>query len=138
MWEEGKSGNVNGRPKKGETFKDYCDKWAKRIKKVVKVEENGEKKEYKINGKEYSVIVIFKMIQDDNTPPAIRLQAIKLMLEYTEGKPQPEVVSNVTVQNVQETAKNSLDSIKDSLDKLSPEERETYFNICEKMNEKSE
>ena len=75
------------------------------------------------------------MIQDDNTPAPVKLQAIKLMLEYTEGKPQPEVISNVTVQNVQEDAKSHLEKMKNCIDKFTPEEREEYFKLCEKLNE---
>ena len=132
-WKKGESGNPNGRPKK--TFKDYAEEWSNKIKKTITTEDG---KKYTMTAKEYNIVVIMRMIQNDETPDPVKLQAIKLFLEYTEGKPQPEVVSNVTVQNVQEETKNSLDSIKKSLDKFTPEERETYFKLCEKLNEKSE
>lgn len=130
MWVEGKSGNPKGRPKKDDSFKAYCEKWSNKIKKIVKIDD----KEHKINSKEYSVIVLFKMIQSDSTPDQIKLQAIKLMLEYTEGKPQPEVVSNINIENVQEDAKSHLDKMKNCLDKFTPEEREEYFKLSEKLN----
>lgn len=128
-WEKGESGNPKGRPKK--TFKDYVEKWSPKIRKTL-TDDNG--KVYEMSAKEWNVVCLMKMIQNDETPPAIKLQAIRLFLEYTEGKPQPEVVSNVTVQNVQESTRSSLNQIKKSLDKLTPEERQSYFELCEKLD----
>ena len=56
------------------------------------------------------------------------------MLEYTEGKPTPEVVSNVTVQNVQEDARSHIEQMKKCIDKFTPQERDEYFKLCEKLN----
>ena len=131
MWKKGESGNPNGQPKKDCTFKAYADKWSKRIKKTITTED-GET--YTMSAKEYNIVVIMRMIQNNETPDPVKLQAIKLFLEYTEGKPQPEVVSNVTVQNVQDSISTQMTDIKKKLDTLTPQEREEYFKLCEKLD----
>lgn len=83
-----------------------------------------------VRGKEAVAQAIIQIAMDRKNNANVRLTAFNTALDRAYGKPIQEIdmAATTTIQN-DRTAR-----IKDDLDRLSPEERDMYFELCEKVN----
>lgn len=129
-WQKGQSGNKNGRPKKGMCYADMLEKAVKSLKSVQKDKEGKVVGEYK--GKMVLAMATVDLATNKTYPPQVRLQAIKEIYDRTDGKPAQSVQLEADVE--QTIIKNNVADLQKEIDKLTPEERELYFELCEKVN----
>ena len=106
-----------------------CDSWICAKNNIDRFESTKEaylsEKERILDVAESSLI---KSIQEGNTQDGKWYLSKK---GKERGYADEAPVVNVTTQNVQNT-----ENIKQNLDKLTPEERDIYLELCEKINEK--
>lgn len=129
-WQKGQSGNKNGRPKKGLCYADMLDKAVKELRSVQKDKEGKVVGEYK--GKMVLAMATVDLATNKTYPPQVRLQAIKEIYDRTDGKPAQSVQLEA---DVEQTVRDGTKGLKDSLDKLTPEQREMYLDLCDKVND---
>lgn len=129
-WQKGQSGNKNGRPKKGLCYADMLDKAVKELRSVQKDKEGKVVGEYK--GKMVLAMATVDLATNKTYPPQVRLQAIKEIYDRTDGKPAQSVQLEA---DVEQTVRDGTKGLKDSLDRLTPEQREMYLDLCDKVND---
>lgn len=128
-WKPGQSGNYKGCPKKTDTF-SYIFEQRLAKKKAAIPKPNGKKE--KVSGKVLIFEIIYSMATDKSMPPQVRLKAIEMMMERIGGRPLQEIEMTADVSS---TITGRTGDIKASLDKLTPEEREMYFELCGKADD---
>lgn len=67
---------------------------------------------------------------DKNTPLAVKVKVIDMIMDRTDGKATQQIDMVADVSD-----RNRVDEIKGKLDNLTLEEREQYLELCEKMTE---
>lgn len=130
QFQKGVSGNPKGRPKKGKTFSDILEKELTNQKQQMVNAKTGETRV--IDGKVALCLAYIKLAfnaENEN----VRASCQEKIMKFIDGDFVKKVDMTANVSGV-----NVLENIKDSLDRLSPEERESYLELCEKMNEESE
>ena len=127
---KGVSGNKNGRPKKGQCYADMLESAVKKLRSVQKNKEDKVVGEYK--GKMVIAMAVVELATNKSYPPQVRLQAIKEIFDRTDGKPAQSIEMRA---DVKQAIKDNSKEIKANLDKLTPEQRETYLQLCEMVNE---
>lgn len=123
------SGNPKGRPKKGKSFSDILEKELKAQKQILK---NAEGDERVIDGKTALCLAYIKLAfkaENEN----VRASCMEKIMKFIDGEFVQRVAMDATL-----SGGNILENVKDGLDKLTPEERENYFEMCDKMAEGSE
>lgn len=80
----GVSGNPKGRPKKGDSYTEYIDKAVKKLKSVQKSKDGTVLNKYK--GKAVLAMALVDLATNKEYPPQIRMQAIKEIIDRTDGK----------------------------------------------------
>ena len=83
-WEKGKSGNPNGRPRKGSCYADMLEKAVKNLRSVQKDKDGNITAQYK--GKMVLAMATVDLATNKAYPPQIRLQALREIVDRTEGK----------------------------------------------------
>ena len=129
---KGQSGNKNGRPRKGLCYADMLEKAVKNLRSVHKDSDGRIVSEQK--GKAVIAEAVVELATNKKYPPQVRLQAIREIFDRTDGKPRQSVEMSADVESV---VKHGTADVKARLDALSPEERETYFKLCEKADASS-
>lgn len=93
-FQKGKSGNPNGRPKKGKTFTEILEK--------VLHERTGEIETLKgkktVHGKEVLANVLYEIAADKTNAPKIRLDAINTIMNRIDGKPMQQTEEMITAK----------------------------------------
>lgn len=95
-FEKGKSGNPSGRPKKGSAFADILEKELKTYSVDLNI--NGAMKT--VRGKELLARSLLNICFDKNSSLQVRLKAIDMVLDRTDGKAtqQIDMVADVQTQ----------------------------------------
>ena len=132
-FKKGQSGNPKGRPKKGDSFNDYLEKAIKKLKSVQKDKTSGTVIA-RSKGKAVLASALTDLATNQNYPPQIRLQAIKEIFDRIDGKPRQSIEMAADIESV---VNNRAVAVKARLDALSPEERDAYFRLCEKVDASS-
>lgn len=128
-FQKGVSGNKNGRPKKGQAFPDMIEKAIKKLKTEYK---DSDGNPIEVKGKMVLANAIVELATNDIYPPQVRLQALKEIFDRTDGKPVQAVEMSADIES---TVRNSTNQLKENIDKLTPEERDLYLELCDKVNE---
>lgn len=128
-FEKGKSGNPNGRPRTGKSFAEIMRKVIDAQKSVVNIKDAaGNVIDTKtIKGKEVVATAIMQIALDRKNNPAVRLTAFNTALDRAYGRPLQEIDMAATVSN------DRTGQIKASLDRLSPERRQEYMDLCAEL-----
>ncbi len=129
LFKKGQSGNPHGRPKKGKSLADILEKELKAQKQLRK-NRNGEERE--VDGKTALCLAYIKLAfssENDN----VKASCMEKIMKFIDGDFVQRVAMDAVVAN-----KPVIEDVKDGLDKLTPEERENYFDMCDKINEGSE
>lgn len=82
-----------------------------------------------VKGKEALAEAILAIALDRGTNPAARLRAFDMLLDRAYGQPVQTVDLDASV-----SGQAVLESVKDGLDRLSPEERDRYLELCGKIS----
>lgn len=129
-WKKGQSGNPAGRAKKGLCYADMLEKAVKKLKSQTKDKDGNVIAQYK--GKMVVAMAVVDLATNKSYPPQVRLQALKELFDRTDGKPVQQIDMGADVRS---TVIGMTKDIKASLDKLTPEEREMYFELCGKADD---
>lgn len=81
-----------------------------------------------IKGNKVLSEALVQIAMDKNNNANVRLSAMNMILDRAYGKPIQTVEQTTTIQ------KDRTYDIKASLEKLTPDERDTYIELCEKAN----
>lgn len=127
---KGEVRNPHGRPRSGKSFADIMRKVIDRQTAVKKDKDGNIIKTVK--GKEVVAEAILSIAMDKNNNASVRLTAFNTALDRAYGKPlQPvDMSANVSGPNI-------IQNIKDDLDRLTPEERDEYLELSEKLSEEN-
>lgn len=83
-FKKGQSGNPKGRPKKGDSYPEFIEKAVKNLRSVQKDKDGNVTARYK--GKMVIAMAVAELATNKAYPPQIRLQAIKEIIDRTDGK----------------------------------------------------
>lgn len=129
QFQKGKSGNPNGRPRKGKSFSDILNNELKKQKQILVNPDTGEERQ--IDGKTALCLAYIKLaFKGDNEN--VRASCMEKIMKFIDG----DFVQHVDM--AASVSSNVLEDIKDGLDKLSQEDRESYLDICEKVNKEAQ
>ena len=129
QFQKGKSGNPNGRPQKGKSFSDILNNELKKQKQILVNPDTGEERQ--IDGKTALCLAYIKLaFKGDNEN--VRASCMEKIMKFIDG----DFVQHVDM--AASVSSNVLEDIKDGLDKLSQEDRESYLDICEKVNKEAQ
>ena len=126
LFQKGKSGNPNGRPKKGQSFSEIAN--ALLTYKQVKMKINGE--EEIVDAKVALVNQMIGFAFDSGLEKGARMKAIVELKEWIDGKSKQDVSMNANVS----TEKPSLVEMVD-VNKLSASEVKTLETILKKTEQ---
>lgn len=129
LFKKGQSGNPHGRPKKGKSFADILEKELKAQKQILK---NSEGEERVIDGKTALCLAYIKLAfkgENEN----VRASCMEKIMKFIDGEFVQRVAMDANL-----TGGTVIQDVKDGLDKLTPEERENYFEMCDKISQGSE
>lgn len=129
QFQKGVSGNPHGRPKKGKTFPDILETELKRQKKMLKDKLTGEERQ--VDGKT-ALCLAYISLAFNADQENVRANCIEKIMKFIDGDFVQHVDMNANVSS------NVIEEVKDKLDKLSPEDRENYLDLCEKISEENE
>ena len=127
QFKKGVSGNPKGRPRKGKSFSDILEAELKRQKQLM-TDSNGNERE--IDGKTALCLAYIKLAFKGEQE-SVRASCMEKIMKFIDGDFVQRVDANVSGVSV-------LEDVKDSLDKLSPEERDNFLELSEKMSEENE
>lgn len=122
---KGEVRNPHGRPRTGKAFADILRKTIDQLSAVKKDKDGTEKV---IKGNKVLSEALVQIAMDKNNNANVRLSAMNMILDRAYGKPIQTVEQTTTIQ------KDRTYDIKASLEKLTPDERDTYIELCEKAN----
>lgn len=132
-FEKGKSGNPAGRPKGANGIKTDLLYVYKKLfaEPIIKKDANGNEKKIKLTPQQELLAGLMAIYRDKKNPVQVRAKVAETLMTYLYSKPAQEIEmsAETTVHN------DKTPNIKESLDKLSPEERELYLDLCDKVNE---
>lgn len=131
---KGQSGNPAGRPKGATGIKtDLLYVYKKLFSEpIIKEDSSGHIKKIKLTPQQELLASMWKMYKDENTPIQVRAKIAESLLPYLFSKPAQEVEVSADVQS---TVTDRSKPLKEMVDKLTPEEREMYLELCEKVND---
>lgn len=112
-FQKGKSGNPNGRPKKGNTFTDILENIL--LERTGEIQTIDGKKT--VHGKEVLANVLYEIAADTNNAPKIRLDAINIIMDRIDGKPTQK-----------ETIQANINAPQNELYNMTAEERLAEFH----------
>lgn len=124
----GQSGNPKGRPRDDRAFSNIFNDLLDEKKSIIKDKEG--KVIDTVTGKRLIAEAVFDIATNRNNPPHVRLSALNMMMERMEGKAAQTITASVDT-----TVLDKTKIIKEDLDKLSPEDRELYLELCERQND---
>lgn len=124
----GQSGNPKGRPRSDRAFSTIFNDLLNDKKSAIK-DKDGKVIDT-VTGKRLIAEAVFDIATNRNNPPHVRLAALNMMMERIEGKPAQTITADVET-----TVRSQTENIKKKIEKLSPEDRELYLELCEKQND---
>lgn len=130
LFQKGKSGNPKGRPRKGKSFCDILNAELKKQKQTYTNHSTGETRS--IDGKTALCVAYIKLAftaEQEN----VRANCMEKIMKFIDGDFVKHVDMAANVSGI-----GIMENVKDSLDKLSPEERENFLDMCDKMSESNE
>lgn len=130
-FKKGEVHNPHGRPKTGKSFADIMRKVIDRQTAVKRDKEGNILKT--IKGKEVVAEAILSIAMDVKNNASVRLTAFNTALDRAYGKPLQTVDMSANV-----SGSSIIQNVKDSLDKLSPEEREEFLDLSEKLTDETD
>lgn len=99
---------------------------------IVKKDKSGKViKKIKLTPEQQILAAMVQISRDPNAPIQVRAKVIGDIMGYLYTKPTQAVE---LLADVDTTVKNETADVKTRLDALSPEERDIYFKLCEKVN----
>lgn len=137
-YKKGQSGNPAGKPKGTTNIKTDLLVVYKKLfaEPIVKKDANGNIiKKIKLSPEQEIVAAMIKIYRDPKTPVQVRAKILGDLLGYLYTKPTQQIEM---IADVEQTIRNNTADIKDNLDKLTPEQREAYMELCEKVNDDSD
>ena len=100
---------------------------------IVKKDKNGKViKKIKLTPEQEIIAGLFSMYRDSKTPVQLKVKILGDLMGYLYTKPTQQIEM---IADVEQTIKDHTAEIKGNLDKLTPEQREMYLSLCEKVNE---
>ena len=137
-YKKGQSGNPAGKPKGTTNIKTDLLVVYKKLfaEPIVKKDANGNIiKKIKLTAEQEIVAAMIKIYRDPKTPVQVRAKILGDLLGYLYTKPTQQIEM---IADVEQTIRDNTADIKDNLDKLTPEQREAYMELCEKVNDDSD
>ena len=130
LFQKGQSGNPKGRPRKGKSFSDILEAELRKQKKELVDKSTGEVRH--IDGK-VALCLAYISLAFNADNENVRASCMEKIMKFIDGDFVQHVDMAANVKGV-----NVIENVKDALDKLSPEERENYLDMCDKMNVENE
>lgn len=130
LFQKGKSGNPKGRPRKGKSFCDILNAELKKQKQQLTNHNTGEARI--IDGKTALCLAYIKLAFSAEQE-SVRASCAEKIMKFIDGDFVQHVNMDASVEGV-----NIISDVKKSLDKLSPEERDQFLDLSEKIAEKDE
>lgn len=131
----GQSGNPKGKPKGATSMKTDLILVYKKLfsEPIVKKDKNGRVvKKIKLTPEQQILAAMVQISRDPNAPIQVRAKVMGDLMGYLYTKPTQQIEM---IADVEQTIKDNTAEIKGNLDKLTPEQREMYLSLCEKVNE---
>lgn len=131
---KGYSLNKGGRPKGATGVKtDLLFVYKKLFSEpIIKKDKDGNIiKKIKLTPEQQILAGMVSMMRDPKTPVQVRAKIAGDLMGYLYKKPSQEVEM---IADVSQTINDRSKEIKSALDKLTPEERDMYIELCEKVN----
>lgn len=126
LFQKGQSGNPKGRPRKGKSFCDILNAELKRQKKELTDRTTGEVRH--IDGKT-ALCLAYISLAFNAEQENVRANCMEKIMKFIDGDFIQHVDMDANVKGV-----NVIQDVKNALDKLTPDERESYLDMCDKIN----
>lgn len=130
LFQKGQSGNPKGRPRKGKSFCDILNAELKKQKQQMTNHTTGEVRT--IDGKTALCLAYIKLAFNAEQE-SVRASCAEKIMKFIDGDFVQHVDMAANVSGI-----NVIQNVKDSLDKLSPEERDVFLDLSEKLAEENE
>lgn len=100
---------------------------------VVQKDEDGNViRKVKLTPEQQILASLVAMMKDKKTPVQVRARIAEDLMGYIYKKPAQDLEM---IADVSSTISERTHDIKKALDKLTPEEREAYMELCDKVND---
>jgi len=100
---------------------------------VIQKDKNGNViRKVKLSPEQQILASLVAMMKDPKTPVQVRARIAEDLMQYIYKKPAQDLEM---IADVSSTINDRTRDIKKELDKLTPEERETYMELCGKVND---
>ena len=134
-YKKGQSGNPAGKPKGTTNLKTDLLTVHKKLfsEPIIKRDKDGNIiKKIKLTPEQEIIAGMFSIYRDPKTPVQVKAKILGDLMGYLYTKPTQQIEM---IADVAQTIKDNSKEIKDNLDKLTPEQREMYMELCDKVNE---